>query len=63
ALVGADHVALGSDFDGAVETAFDSSELAALTQALMDEGLPEPAIAQVMGGNMMRYLAETLPEG
>lgn len=63
ALVGADHVALGSDFDGAVETAFDASELAALTQALMDEGLPEPAIAQVMGGNMMRYLAETLPEG
>ena len=61
-LVGADHVSLGSDYDGAVETAFDTGELAALTQALLDEGLPEATIAKVMGGNMMRYLAEALPE-
>lgn len=62
ALLGEDHVSLGSDFDGAVETDFDSSELAALTQALRDTGLSEPVIAKVMGGNMMRYLAETLPD-
>lgn len=62
ALLGEDHVSLGSDFDGAVETGFDSSELAALTQALMDAGLPAPVIAKVMGGNMMRYLGETLPD-
>ena len=61
-LVGADQVSLGSDYDGAVETAFDTGELAALTQALLDEGLPEATIAKVMGGNMMRYLAEALPE-
>ncbi|XZQ28728.1 membrane dipeptidase [Rhodobacter capsulatus] len=60
-LVGEDHVALGSDFDGAVETEFDSSELAALTQALLDAGLSESVIAKVMGGNMIRYLRETLP--
>lgn len=61
-LVGADHVSLGSDYDGAVETAFDTSELVALTQALMNAGLSEATIAKVMGGNMMRYLAEMLPE-
>lgn len=60
-LVGEDHVALGSDFDGAVETTFDSSELAALTQALMDAGLSPEVIAKVMGANMAHYLRDTLP--
>lgn len=60
-LVGEDHVALGSDFDGAVTTQFDVSELAALTQALIDKGLDEPTIAKVMGGNMVRFLRDALP--
>ncbi|GAB4384971.1 dipeptidase [Albidovulum sp.] len=63
ALVGEDHVALGSDFDGAVTTAFDTSELAALTQALIDRGLDEATIAKVMGGNMVDFLRRALPEG
>jgi microsomal dipeptidase-like Zn-dependent dipeptidase len=29
----------------------------------MDEGLTEAQIAKVMGGNMIRHLSETLPEG
>jgi microsomal dipeptidase-like Zn-dependent dipeptidase len=62
-LLGEDHVALGSDFDGAVTTDFDSSELAALTQALIDAGLSDATIAKVMGGNMARYLRETLEQG
>ncbi len=62
-LVGEDHVALGSDYDGSVRVAFDASELAALTQALIDEGLEEPVIAKVMGGNMTRFLEASLPEG
>lgn len=62
-LVGEDHVALGSDYDGSVGVPFDAAQLPALTQALLDAGLSEPVIAKVMGGNMMRYLAETLPEG
>ena len=41
----------------------DTAGLAALTQALLDAGLTEDQIAKVMGGNMMRYLAETLPDG
>lgn len=62
-VVGEDHVALGSDFDGAIPTTFDASELAALTQALIDRGLEEPVIAKVMGGNMVRFLQAALPPG
>ncbi|MFT6450983.1 MAG: microsomal dipeptidase-like Zn-dependent dipeptidase [Halocynthiibacter sp.] len=61
ALLGADHVALGSDYDGAVEVSFDTSELAALTQALMEEGVGEADIRAVMGGNMIRFLQSALP--
>jgi microsomal dipeptidase-like Zn-dependent dipeptidase len=62
ALLGADHVSLGSDFDGAVPEPFDVSELAALTDALLRAGLDEAVIAKVMGGNMARLLAQMLPE-
>ena len=60
AVVGEDHVSLGSDFDGAVETAFDSSELAALTHALLAAGLSEAQIRKVMGENMLRVLRARL---
>lgn len=60
ALAGEDRVSLGSDYDGSVSVPFDAAGLAALTQALMDAGLSDVQIAKVMGGNMMRYLAETL---
>ena len=61
-LLGEDHVALGSDFDGSVTTGFDTSELAGLTQALTGAGLSNEQINKVMGGNMMRFLAENLPQ-
>lgn len=60
AAVGEDHVSLGSDFDGSVETAFDTSELPALTHALMEKGLSPNQIAKVMGGNMLRVLRTRL---
>ena len=55
-LVGIDHVGLGSDFDGAVTTGFDTSQLVAITQELIDRGFSEREIAQVMGGNVLRLL-------
>jgi len=61
-LVGYGHVALGSDYDGAVTVAFDTSELAALTQALLDRGLSEEVIRAVMGGNTVRFLSQRLPD-
>lgn len=58
--VGEDHVSLGSDFDGSVETAFDTSELPALTSALLEAGLTEDQIRKVMGENMLRVLRDRL---
>jgi membrane dipeptidase len=63
AIVGADHVGLGSDFDGAVATPFDISGMAVLTAALLAQGLDEAAIATVMGGSAVRLLREALPAG
>ncbi|HEY6552172.1 MAG TPA: membrane dipeptidase [Vicinamibacteria bacterium] len=63
AVVGPEHVALGSDFDGAVSVPFDTTGLAVLVDALLAAGLPEPAIAQVMGGNVVRLLGQSLPLG
>ncbi|MCB1311466.1 MAG: dipeptidase [Sedimentitalea sp.] len=60
AAVGEDHVSLGSDFDGSVETAFDTSELPALTHALLEAGLTEAQIRKVMGENMIRVLRARL---
>lgn len=62
ALVGEDHVALGSNWDGGVTVPFDAAHLPALTQALMDAGLRDEQIRKVMGGNMIRFLSETLPQ-
>ncbi len=60
AAVGEDHVSLGSDFDGSVATAFDTSELPALTDALLRAGVSEAQIRKVMGGNMLRVLRARL---
>jgi microsomal dipeptidase-like Zn-dependent dipeptidase len=60
-LVGHEHVALGSDYDGATSVYFDTSELSVLTQALLDEGLNEEEIRAVMGGNQIRFFQKYLP--
>lgn len=60
ATVGEDHVSLGSDYDGSVETMFDTSELPALTHALLEAGVSETQIRKVMGDNMIRVLRARL---
>jgi membrane dipeptidase len=55
-LVGIDYVGLGSDFDGSTTTGFDASQVAAVTQALLNAGFSEPDIRKVMGGNVLRVL-------
>jgi membrane dipeptidase len=60
-LLGVEHVALGSDYDGATAVLFDTSELAALTQAMLDAGFSEADIRAVMGENVRRFLLEYLP--
>lgn len=60
-LVGIEYVGLGSDFDGATTTPFDTAGLAHVTQALIDEGFTDADIAKVMGGNVRRVLKAVLP--
>ncbi len=60
-LVGVDHVALGSDFDGATSVPFDASEAVALTDALISAGLSADEIRAVMGENAVRFFSENLP--
>jgi microsomal dipeptidase-like Zn-dependent dipeptidase len=62
-LVGAEHLALGSDFDGAVTTAFDTTALAAIVDGLLKGGFRDDEIRGVMGENALRVLGETLPGG
>lgn len=57
-LVGIEHVALGSDFDGAVTTRFDTSQIVQVTQALIDIGFDARAIRAVMGGNALRIIKQ-----
>ncbi|STQ93838.1 Predicted metal-dependent hydrolase of the TIM-barrel fold [Janthinobacterium lividum] len=61
-LIGADHVAYGSDFDGAVTTAIDAAGLPRLTQALLDAGLSEAQIRRVAGENVRDFLLKNLPD-
>ena len=60
-LLGIEHVALGSDYDGTTEVLFDTSELAILTQTMLDEGFTEAEIRAVMGENARRFFLEHLP--
>ncbi|MBV9926348.1 MAG: dipeptidase [Acidobacteria bacterium] len=60
-VVGVEHVALGSDFDGAVNEPFDTTGVVLVTDALLEEGFTDEEVAAVMGGNVFRLLSETLP--
>ncbi|MFZ5727401.1 MAG: dipeptidase [Pseudomonadota bacterium] len=55
-LVGIEHVALGSDYDGATTVRFDTAQLAQVTQALIDAGFSDDEIRAAMGANAVRVL-------
>jgi len=60
-VAGMDHVSLGSDFDGAVQTPFDASGMVQVTDALLLAGFKDDEVAKVMGGNALRVLGACLP--
>jgi membrane dipeptidase len=60
-LIGADKIALGSDFDGAVETHFDVTGLSLIMEALKQEGFTPAEIDGIMGGNIRDFLLRNLP--
>ena len=62
-LVGVDHVAIGSDFDGLGRiqpVVPDISQLPLLTQSMLAHGLSEAEVAQIWGGNFLRLLQQTI---
>jgi membrane dipeptidase len=60
-LVGADHVGLGSDFDGSVmpHGMEDCSKLPKLTEAMLRRGYSEDDIRKILGGNTLRVMEAT----
>ena len=60
-MLGSEHIALGSDWDGALPMA-SADVLPQITQALLDQGVAEDDIRRVMGENSIRFLANWLAE-
>ena len=60
-LIGIEHVGIGSDLDGSVRVPFDTSRLALLTAALLQQGFTAQEIGQIMGGNFYHFLKNSLP--
>lgn len=60
-VAGLDHVALGSDWDGATTVAFGADQVAQVTEALLQAGFSETEIRAVMGENVRRFLLAALP--
>ncbi len=61
-LVGADYVALGSDFDGAIEIHTDITGLPLYVEEMLKLGISEENIRKVMGGNVKRFMLKNLPK-
>ncbi|KAA3656591.1 MAG: peptidase M19 [Calditrichaeota bacterium] len=59
-LIGVDHVALGSDYDGAVIVPFKAAQMIYLTDALLKDGFTKEEVAKVMGENALRVLGMIL---
>jgi membrane dipeptidase len=59
-LVGADHVGLGSDFDGAnmPEGMEDCSKLPKITEALLRKGYSEGDVRKILGENTLRVMEQ-----
>ena len=57
-VAGADHVGLGSDFDGATMPLGmeDASKLPKITDALLKKGYSEQDIEKILGGNILRVM-------
>src|SRR5262249_13767867 len=59
-VAGADHVGLGSDFDGATLAIGmeDASKLTKITDALLKKGYSDADIEKILGGNILRVMEQ-----
>jgi membrane dipeptidase len=60
--IGIDKVALGSDWDGAIEAHFDVTGLPLLVAALEKENFTRHEIEKILGGNVRDFFLRNLPE-
>ncbi|EAZ80692.1 dipeptidase [Algoriphagus machipongonensis] len=61
-LVGIEYIALGSDYDGAVEVPFDITGLPLIVEGLMNAGFSEADIKAIMGENVKRFFLKNLDQ-
>jgi len=64
-IAGYQHIAIGSDFDGFIypmKGFEDVTKFPALTQSLLDEGLPKNEVAAILGGNALRVIKDVPPK-
>lgn len=59
-LVGVEHIALGSDYDGSVAVPFDITGLPLIVDALLKEGFTHDEIRAIMGENVKNFLLANL---
>lgn len=61
-LVGVKHIAIGTDFDGAIPAHFDVTGFPLIVDELIKLGYSDTDIAAIMGGNIRDFMLENLPE-
>ncbi|MCF6360225.1 MAG: membrane dipeptidase [Cyclobacteriaceae bacterium] len=61
-LVGVKHVAMGTDFDGAIPAHFDVTGFPLIVEELLKLGYSNADIAAIMGGNIRDFMLKNLPE-
>lgn len=59
--LGPDHVAIGSDMDGALRTVIDAAGMPRVTDGLLAAGVRDDVVAAVMGANAIHALRRVLP--
>lgn len=59
--IGVDKVALGSDFDGAVEASYDVNGFPVIVNELIKLGFSREDVEKIMGGNVRDFMLTNLP--
>ena len=60
-IMGVEHVALGSDFDGATTEPWDTRALGLITEGLLKDGFAPDDVRRIMGSNVLAFLSQQLP--
>ncbi len=61
-LIGIKHIAMGTDFDGAIPAAFDVTGFPLIVDELMKLQFSDAGISAIMGGNIRDFMLKNLPK-